>query len=149
MKTVWWNGCTVESSHNSWNSTHDRWLYSIQNNFLYIQATCFDPNGSHQALICVHTRYKFKSDTTVYYTKYSYGSMFWLYWVIIRPSKEQIQCIKFYSAFWDPKRLQYIDTMDLFFRRPDDDSVESKHVAIRIFCVINCCVWLIFIPCMT
>jgi len=34
--------------------------------------------------------------------------MFRLYWVIIRPSKEQI------------------------FRRPDDDSIESKHVAIRI-----------------
>jgi hypothetical protein len=32
------------------------------------------------------------------------------------------------------------DTLDLFFGRPDDDSVESKHVAIRIFYVINCCV---------
>ena len=31
------------------NNLH-RWLYSIQNNFLYIQATCFDPSGSHQAL---------------------------------------------------------------------------------------------------
>jgi hypothetical protein len=30
--------------------------------------------------------------------------MFRLYWFIIRPSKEQIQCIKLYSAFWDPKR---------------------------------------------
>ena len=29
------------------------------------------------------------------------------------------------------------DTLDLFFGRPDDNSVESKHVAIRIFCVIN------------
>jgi len=25
------------------------------------------------------------------------------------------------------------DTMDLFFGRPDDNSIESKHVAIRIF----------------
>ena len=31
--------------------------------------------------------------------------MFRLYWVIIRPSKGQIQCIKIYSAFWDPKRV--------------------------------------------
>jgi len=33
-----------------------------------------------------------------------------------------------------------VDTLDLFFRRPDDDSIESKHVAIRIIFVINCCV---------
>jgi len=32
------------------------------------------------------------------------------------------------------------DTFDLFFGRPDDDSIQSKHVAIRIFCVINRCV---------
>jgi len=33
------------------------------------------------------------------------------------------------------------DTLDLFFGRPDDDdSVEWKHVAIIIFCVMNCCV---------
>ena len=30
--------------------------------------------------------------------------------------------------------------LDLFFGRPDDDSVESKHVAIRILFVINCCI---------
>ena len=59
-----------------------------------------------QCYIIVHTRYKFQSNTKIYYTKYFYGNMFRLYWVIIRPSKEQIQCIKIYSAFWDPKRLQ-------------------------------------------
>jgi hypothetical protein len=32
------------------------------------------------------------------------------------------------------------DTLDLFFGRPDDNSIQLKHVAIRIFCVINCCV---------
>jgi len=32
------------------------------------------------------------------------------------------------------------DSLDLFFGRPEDDSIESKHVAIRIFGVINCCV---------
>jgi hypothetical protein len=32
------------------------------------------------------------------------------------------------------------DTLDLFFRRPDDNSIQLKHVAIRIFSVINCCV---------
>jgi len=32
--------------------------------------------------------------------------MFELYRVIIRPSKEQIQGINTYSAFWDPKSLQ-------------------------------------------
>ena len=32
------------------------------------------------------------------------------------------------------------DTLDLFFGRPQDDSIESKHVAIRIICVINYCV---------
>ena len=31
--------------------------------------------------------------------------MFRLYWAIIGPSKEQIQWIKIYSAFWNPKRL--------------------------------------------
>jgi hypothetical protein len=30
--------------------------------------------------------------------------------------------------------------LDLFFRRSDDDSIESKHIAIRISGVINCCV---------
>jgi len=62
------------------------------------------------------------------------------------PSKEQIRCIKIYSAFWDPKRvwdprMHYnFDTLDLFFGRSDDDSIQSKHVAIRILCVTNCCV---------
>ena len=32
------------------------------------------------------------------------------------------------------------DTLDLFFERPVNDSIESKHVAIRIFCITNCCV---------
>jgi len=104
----------------------------------------------------IHTRYKFQSNTAIYYTKHSYSNMFRLYWVIIRPSKEQTECIKIYSAFWDPKRKAFgipectinFDTLDLFFGRPDDDSIESKHVAIRMFCVINCCVWLKFIPCM-
>jgi hypothetical protein len=53
VMTVWWSSCTVESSHNSWNSTQTRWLYSIQYNFLYSQATCFNPNGSHWALMRV------------------------------------------------------------------------------------------------
>jgi len=51
---------------------------------------------------------KFQSNTTIYYKKYSYGNTFRLYRVIIRPSKEQIQCIKIYSAFWHPKRLQWV-----------------------------------------
>jgi len=25
-----------------------------------------------------------------------------------------------------------VDTLDLFFRRPDDDSIESKHVALNV-----------------
>jgi hypothetical protein len=49
--------------------------------------------------IYIHTRYKFQSNTTIYYIKCSYGNMFRLYWIIIRPSKEQIQCIKIYGAF--------------------------------------------------
>ena len=56
-----------------------------------------------------HTRYKFQSNITIYCTKYSYSNMFRLYWVIIRPSKEQIQCIKEHSGI--PK--------------PDDDSREE------------------------
>jgi hypothetical protein len=39
--------------------------------------------------ILIHTRYRFQSNTTIYYTKYSYGNV-----VIIRPFKEQIPCIK-------------------------------------------------------
>jgi len=57
----------------------------------------------------MHTGYKFQSNTTIYYAKCPYGNMFRLCWVIIRPSKEQIQCIKIYSAFWDPKRLSIWD----------------------------------------
>jgi hypothetical protein len=30
------------------------------------------------------------------------------------------------------------DTLDLFFGMSDDDSIESKHVAMRTFYVINC-----------
>ena len=40
------------------------------------------------------------------------------------------------------------DTINLFSERPDENSIESKHIAIRIFCVINCRVRLKFIPCM-
>jgi hypothetical protein len=36
------------------------------------------------------------------------------------------------SAFGIPECTINFYTLDLFFRRPDDDSVESKHVAIRI-----------------
>ena len=32
-----------------------------------------------------YTRYKLQSNTTVYYTNYSYGNMFRHYWVIFRP----------------------------------------------------------------
>jgi len=55
---------------------------------------------------CIYTRYRCQSNATVYYTKYSYGYMFRLHWVIIRLSKEQIQCIKIRSAFWNTKLLQ-------------------------------------------
>jgi len=44
------------------------------------------------------------------------------------------------NVFGIPECTINFDTSDLFFRRPDDDSIESKHVAIRIICVINCCV---------
>jgi len=82
-----------------------------------------------------------------------------------------------YSAFWDPDWIHWIcsflfylyiyiyiiyivhsgipectvdfDTLDLFFGRPDNDSIQSKHVAIRIFCVTNCCVSLKCIPCVS
>jgi len=43
-------------------------------------------------------------------------------------------------AFGIPECIINFDTLDPFFGRPDDDSIESKHVAIRIFCVIICCV---------
>jgi hypothetical protein len=46
---------------------------------------------------------------------------------------------QFIVHFWIPEFTIKVDTLDLFFRRPDDDSTESKHVAIRIFCGINCC----------
>jgi hypothetical protein len=38
-----------------------------------------------------------------------------------------------------PEYIINFETLDLFFGRPDDDSIDSKHVAIRIICVINCC----------
>jgi len=44
------------------------------------------------------------------------------------------------KAFGIPECTINFDTLDLFFGRPDDDSVESKHVAIKILCVINHCV---------
>ena len=42
------------------------------------------------------------------------------------------------NAFGIPECTTKFDTVDLFFRRPDNDSIESKHVAIRIIRVINC-----------
>jgi hypothetical protein len=51
-------------------------------------------------------------------------------------------------VFGIPECTINFDTLDLFFGRPDNDSIESKHVAIKIFCVVNCCVWLKCIPCM-
>jgi len=59
-----------------------------------------------QSINISQTKYKYQSNTPIYYTKYSYGNMFRLYWVTIRPSKEQIKSIKISSAFWDPKCLQ-------------------------------------------
>jgi len=50
-------------------------------------------------------------------------------------------CIQLYylmQAFGIPECTTNFDTLDLFFRRPEDDSIELKHAAIRIFCVINC-----------
>ena len=44
------------------------------------------------------------------------------------------------SCLGIPECTINVDTLDLFFRKPDDDSIESKHVAIRIFCIISCCV---------
>ena len=44
------------------------------------------------------------------------------------------------EAFGIPECTINFDTSDLFFTGPDDDSIESKHVAIRIICVTNCCV---------
>jgi len=41
------------------------------------------------------------------------------------------------NAFGIPECVINFATLDLFFGRPDEDSTESKHVAIRIFCVIN------------
>jgi hypothetical protein len=35
------------------------------------------------------------------------------------------------------KFIVHFVTLDLFFGKPDDDSIESKHVAIRAFCAIN------------
>jgi len=37
------------------------------------------------------------------------------------------------------KFIVHFDTLDLFCGRSNNDSIESKHVAISIFCVINCC----------
>jgi hypothetical protein len=41
------------------------------------------------------------------------------------------------NAFEIPECIINFDSLDLFFGRPDEDSTEPKHVAIRIFCVIN------------
>jgi hypothetical protein len=75
-----------------------------------LMATCFDPIESSWDLpkirsnvskFLVHSGIsnafgipEFQWNTTIYYTKYSYGNMFRLYWVIIKPSKEQIQYIR-------------------------------------------------------
>jgi hypothetical protein len=77
---------------------HEREDYVIQvlTTILYLKVQIFRFNY-------LDTGYTFQSNTTIYYTNHSYGNMFRLYWVIITPSKEQIQRIKIYSAFWDPK----------------------------------------------
>jgi len=102
----------------------------------------------------IHIRYKFQSNTTVFLTKCSYGNMFRLYWVIIRPSKEQIQCINIYSAFWDPKRV-WDPRMHYKYWNIGSVLWKAWWLLIRVqtccrknISIINCCVWLRFIPCM-
>ena len=71
----------------------------------------------------IRTRYKFQSNTTIYYIKYSYGNMFRLYRVIIRPSQrtdpmyQNLQCLLGSQtlAFEIPERTINFDTLDLFF----------------------------------
>jgi hypothetical protein len=41
-------------------------------------------------------------------------------------------------SVWIPECTTNFDILDLFFRRSDDDSIQSKHVSIIIFYVINC-----------
>jgi hypothetical protein len=43
-------------------------------------------------------------------------------------------------ALGNPECTINVDTLDVFFGRPDDVSIEPKHVAKIIFCIINCCV---------
>jgi len=57
-------------------------------------------------------------------------------------SKNRSNVSKFMVHSGIPECTINFDTLDLFFDRPDDDSVESKHVTIKIFCIINCCVCL-------
>jgi hypothetical protein len=85
--------------------------------------------------------------------------MFRLYWVIIKPSKNRSnvskfilhsgipEFIKIYSAFWDPRMHYQFWYIESVFWKTWWGSMESKHVAIRTFCVTNFCVCLKCMPC--
>jgi len=83
--------------------------------------------------------------TIVYNSVYIY---IYIYIFIFLPHALLYQLYYLLWAFVIPECTVNVDTLDLFFGSPDDDSIQSKHVAIRIFCIMNCCVWLKFIPCM-
>ena len=54
--------------------------------------------------------------------------------------KNRSNVSKFIVRSGIPECTINFDTLDLFFGRPDNDSIESKHVVIGTFCVINYCV---------
>ena len=43
------------------------------------------------------------------------------------------------NAFGIPECTKNFDTLDLFFGRPGDDSIESKHFALGMYCGIPEC----------
>ena len=87
----------------------------------------------------IYTRYKFQSNTTIYYTNILKATCFDSTKSSSGLLKNRSNVSKFVvhsgipKAFGIPECTINFDTLDLSFRRPDDDSVESKHVALRIF----------------
>jgi hypothetical protein len=51
--------------------------------------------------------------------------------------KNRSSVLKFIVHSGIPECTINFDALDMFFRRPDGDSIELKHVAIEIFCAIN------------
>jgi hypothetical protein len=96
-------------------------------------------NARHpDVLLKTIKKYKYRQNITKFILLYHFWTTCFDSLVIIRPSNEPIQDYLILSALWDPVALtigvvivQWELVLDRFVSGPDDDSKESKHVALK------------------